>query len=78
MEYGDLLSSSMIMTSAVEISRGIGINNDISSIPKVSFPSIAMSSSTNSILVQVSVAPVTKVKKNVPLTKSKPEMKREY
>ena len=53
----------MIMTSAVEMSRGIGINNDISSILKVSFPSIAMSSSINSILVQVSVAPVTKVKK---------------
>ena len=78
MEYGDLLSSSMIMTSAVEISRGIGIKNDISSILKVSFPSIAMSSSINSILMQVSVAPVTKAKKNRPPTKSNPEMEREY
>ena len=68
----------MIMTSAVEISRGIGINNDISSILKVSFPSIATSSLINSILVQVSVAPVTKAKVNRSPTKSKPEMEREY
>ena len=68
-----LLSLSMMVTSAVDISIGTGKKSVESSTLNISLPSSAVSSSMRVILMHSCFCPGNKIKRNCPPTKSSPE-----